>query len=135
MSNETTFRGEKIQYASLVQGNITRMSTASAIFKGFAATFLAGTVTIGFQDISPIVLGIMTLPLVGFLMLDVYYLQLEKSTDFFIQVYFRALMHVISVWMFLGYLIDNLKSELVDVLSPNRFACSMHLYLQLISHF
>lgn len=68
-----------IEYLSMIQSNISRMSTASAIFKGFAATVLAGVVTIAFRDISPVVLLLMFLPLLAFLMLDVYYLILEKK--------------------------------------------------------
>ena len=66
-------------YLSMIQGNVSRMATASAIFKGFAATIIAGIVTIAFDDINPWVLLVMALPIAAFLMLDVYYLSLEKK--------------------------------------------------------
>lgn len=69
---------DKTEHLSLIQGNIGRMSTSSALFKGFAATILAGVVTIAFRDIHTIVLLLMALPLLAFLMLDVYYLRLER---------------------------------------------------------
>lgn len=69
----------KPEYLSVIQSNISRMSTASALFKGFSATVLAGVVTVAFRDISPIVLLIMALPLLAFLMLDIYYLMLERK--------------------------------------------------------
>lgn len=75
--NEESFTS-KIEHLSLIQGNIGRMSTSSALFKGFAATILAGVVTIAFRDIHTMVLLLMALPLLAFLMLDVYYLRLER---------------------------------------------------------
>ena len=74
-----TVNNLKLEYLSMIQSNISRMSTASALFKGFSATVLAGVVTITFRDINPVVLIIMVLPLSAFLMLDVYYLILEKK--------------------------------------------------------
>ena len=69
----------KIAYLGMIQNNINRMATSSAIFKGFAATILAGVVTISFKEINPYVLLIMGLPLFSFLALDVYYLRLERA--------------------------------------------------------
>lgn len=72
----------KLEYMSMIQSNISRMSTASALFKGFAATVLAGIVTIAFGEINPVVLLTMVLPHLAFLMLDVYYLMLERKYRF-----------------------------------------------------
>ena len=79
MADDMSLNSVQIEYLSMIQGNISRMATASALFKGFAATVLAGVVTIAFRDINPIVLLLMLLPLLAFLMLDVYYLTLERK--------------------------------------------------------
>lgn len=79
MTTDVSTTSKQIEYLSMIQSNISRMSTASALFKGFAATVLAGIVTIAFRDINPVVLLLMLLPLLAFLMLDVYYLILERK--------------------------------------------------------
>ena len=79
MTNLADFSSMQIEYLAMIQNNISRMATASALFKGFAATVLAGVVTIAFRDINPVVLLLMFLPLLAFLMLDVYYLILERK--------------------------------------------------------
>ena len=54
------------------------MSTTSAIFKGFSATIITGISAVSFTEINKWVLFLAVLPIVCFLALDVYYLQLEK---------------------------------------------------------
>lgn len=69
----------KAQYLQMIQEPINRMSTNSAIFKGFAAN-----VAIGISDLLPVshkglVAFIPIAILLTFLMLDVYYLRIERK--------------------------------------------------------
>lgn len=70
---------DRVAYLQMIQGTIDRMSTTSAIFKGFCATIIAEIATVASSDISKWVLLIAVSLVVCFLMLDVYYLQLEKK--------------------------------------------------------
>ena len=69
----------KIAYLQMIQEPIGRMSTASAIFKGFAATIVAGIATISYCEVNTWVLGLSFVPVLLFALLDIYYLQLEKK--------------------------------------------------------
>lgn len=69
----------KIEYLQVVQETISRMSTISAIFKGFAATIVAGIASLTYKDINLLILGLSFIPVILFACLDVYYLQLEKK--------------------------------------------------------
>lgn len=86
--DEDSARGEKksmnkeksrVGYLQLIEGVISRMATASALFKGFTATVLAGVIAIAFKDMSVYVLGVMVLPMLGFLLMDLFYLGLERK--------------------------------------------------------
>lgn len=69
----------QVEYLSLIQNNISRMAGNSALMKGFAATFLAAVFGMAVAtDIEWHYLMIATVPIIGFISLDVYYLQLEK---------------------------------------------------------
>lgn len=70
---------DKLGYLQLIQEPICRMSTISAIFKGFAATIVAGIATISYTDINLFVLGLSFLPLLSFAVIDIYYLKLERK--------------------------------------------------------
>lgn len=70
---------EKLGYLQLIQEPICRMSTISAIFKGFAATIVAGIAMISYEEVNAVVLGLSFLPLLAFLALDIYYLKLERK--------------------------------------------------------
>ena len=72
----------KKEYLQLLQEPICRMSTISAIFKGFAATIVAGIAAISYSTINLLVLGLSFLPVVAFAILDVYYLKLERKFRF-----------------------------------------------------
>ncbi len=65
-------------YLQLLQEPIGRMSSMSAIFKGFSAAILAQVVTGSFSntDSSWVLLGLV--PIFFFFCLDVYYFRLEK---------------------------------------------------------
>ncbi len=70
---------DKLVYLQLIQEPICRMSTISAIFKGFAAAIVGGIAMISYSDISLVVLGLSFLPVFAFLILDIYYLKLERK--------------------------------------------------------
>ncbi len=46
----------KTEYLQMIQEPICRMSTISAIFKGFAATIVAGIATLTYTDVNTLVL-------------------------------------------------------------------------------
>lgn len=69
----------KIAYLQMIQEPISRMSTASAIFKGFAATIVAGIATLTYRDVNIWILGLSFMPVLLFTLLDIYYLKLEKK--------------------------------------------------------
>lgn len=68
----------KVIFLQMIQGTIDRMSTSSAIFKGFSATIIAGVSAISFSDVNSWVLLLSFAPVLCFLILDVYYLRLER---------------------------------------------------------
>ena len=72
----------KIEYLQMIQEPICRMSTISAIFKGFAATIVAGISLISYSTTSVLILGLSFLPVLAFVILDVYYLKLERKFRF-----------------------------------------------------
>lgn len=72
----------KAAYLQMIQEPICRMSTISAIFKGFAATIVAGVATLTYKDVNVWVLGLSFLPVLAFAILDVYYLTLERKFRF-----------------------------------------------------
>lgn len=69
----------KIEYLQMIQEPIGRMSTASAVFKGFSATIVAGISVVSYSDIESWILGLSFLPVLAFLLLDIFYLKLEKG--------------------------------------------------------
>lgn len=72
----------KKEYLQMLQEPICRMSTISAIFKGFAATIVAGISAISYASTNIWVLGLSFLPVLSFAILDVYYLKLERKFRF-----------------------------------------------------
>lgn len=70
---------DKIAHLQMIQGVIDRMSTSAAIFKGFAATIVTGIAAISFTEVSAWILLIAFLPVGCFLLMDTYYLKLEKQ--------------------------------------------------------
>lgn len=73
---------DKRAYLQMLQEPICRMSTISAIFKGFAATIVAGISVISYVSINIWILGLSFLPVLAFAALDVYYLKLERKFRF-----------------------------------------------------
>ena len=72
----------KIGYLQMIQEPICRTSTISAIFKGFAATIVAGISIISYSSTNTWVLGLSFLPVLAFAILDIYYLKLERRFRF-----------------------------------------------------
>lgn len=72
----------KVAYLQMIQESICRMSTISAIFKGFAASIVAGVASLTYRDINIWVLGLSFLPVLVFASLDIYYLTLERKFRF-----------------------------------------------------
>lgn len=73
---------KKVEYLQMIQEPICRMSTTSAIFKGFAATIVAGISVISYSTTNTWVLALSFLPILAFAMLDVYYIRLERKFRF-----------------------------------------------------
>ena len=72
----------KAEYLQIIQEPISRLSTSSAIFKGFAATIVSGIATLTYCDVNSTILGLSFVPVMLFALLDVYYLKLEKKYRF-----------------------------------------------------
>lgn len=69
----------KAMYLQMIQNTIDRMSTNAAIFKGFAASTVAGASILNQNEVILIVSIVYCLPLAAFLALDLYYLSLERK--------------------------------------------------------
>ena len=119
--------GEKIsisvegmtEYLQIVQEPICRMSTTSAIFKGFAATIVAGIATLSYNDVSLIVLGLSFVPVLLFAFLDIYYLALEKKYRYLYNQ-IRTGQHAVDFSMELTKDKKAAKARLIDcVKSPS----------------
>lgn len=78
-NNEELMNEKRISYLQMIQDNISRMSTSSAIFKGFASTIVVGVASLSFKEINTIVLILSFLPVVLFAILDIYYLRMERK--------------------------------------------------------
>lgn len=87
MDDKERFDDNTIQYLQMIQNIIDRMSTTSSIIKGFCATIVSGIFAISFTDISKWILLLIVIPILCFLILDIYYLRLEKC--------FRALYNAV----------------------------------------
>ena len=72
----------KTEYLQMIQEPINRMSTASAIFKGFAATIVSGIAALTYCDVNATILALSFVPVLLFVLLDIYYLKLEKKYRF-----------------------------------------------------
>lgn len=72
----------KTEYLQMLQEPICRMSTISAIFKGFAATIVAGISVISYSSTNVFVLTLSFIPVLAFAIMDVYYLKLERKFRF-----------------------------------------------------
>lgn len=73
-----SYSNKRITYLQMIQGAIERMSTVSAIFKGFAATVFTGMTAISFTEVKSLILLLSLIPVFCFALMDIYYLSLEK---------------------------------------------------------
>ena len=69
----------KSEYLQMLQEPICRMSTISAIFKGFVASIVAGISALCYESTNTWILGLSFLPVLAFAVLDIYYLKLERK--------------------------------------------------------
>ena len=90
------FDEKKIAYLQMIQEPISRMSTASAIFKGFAATVVAGIAALTYCEVNTWILTLSFVPVLLFLLLDIYYLKLEKRYRYLYEQV-RTDIHVVEV--------------------------------------
>lgn len=72
-------REGKIEYLQMLQEPIGRMSTISAVFKGFTATIVAGVVTVARSNMNILMILVSFLLILAFAILDIYYLKLERK--------------------------------------------------------
>lgn len=86
ITKKQEFKTEKIQYLQMLQSTISRMSTASALFKGFSATIVAGISLITYKEINISVMALSFLPVLVFFILDVYYLQIERRMRYWYEL-------------------------------------------------
>lgn len=70
---------KKVEYLQMIQEPIGRMSTTSAIFKGFSATLVVGMVTILDSKINIFSIISSIFFVIVFALLDTYYLSLERK--------------------------------------------------------
>lgn len=75
--NSLKYLNEKTIYLQMIQAAIGRMATSSAIIKGFSATILAGVSVLSYGSINWLVI-VSIMPIISFMILDIYYLQLER---------------------------------------------------------
>ena len=129
----------KIAYLQLIQEPICRMSTISAILKGFAATIVAGVSVITYSEINIWILILSFLPILAFAMMDIYYLKLERKYRFlYDQV--RLEKHEINFSMKLtsdtleiisarARIVDCIKSPSIYLFYPLMFAIPIAVLL------
>lgn len=119
ISDSVPLTPEKISYLEMIQEPIGRMSTASAIFKGFAATIVAGIAALTYCQVNTWVLALSFVPVLLFLMLDIYYLKLEKKYRYLYEQV-RTNAHVVDFSMTLTKDKKAAKARLWDcVKSPS----------------
>jgi len=104
-------------YLQLLQEPISRMSSSSAIFKGFSAAILAGLASASFKEISIGALFLGLLPIISFLFLDVYYLSLERKLKYRYQM-------VVEDKVYVDFSINTILSKQeIKVAKSNPFIC------------
>ncbi len=96
---ETVCHEDKIAHLQMIQGVIDRMSTSAAIYKGFAATVVTGIAAISFTEVSTWILLIAFFPVGCFLVMDTYYLKLEKQYRILYEKYGMKKSLRICLWI------------------------------------
>lgn len=96
---ETVCHEDKIAHLQMIQGVIDRMSTSAAIYKGFAATIVTEIAAISFTEVSTWILLIAFFPVGCFLVMDTYYLKLEKQYRILYEKYGMKKSLRICLWI------------------------------------
>lgn len=96
---ETVCHEDKIAHLQMIQGVIDRMSTSAATYKGFAATIVTGIAAISFTEVSTWILLIAFFPVGCFLVMDTYYLKLEKQYRILYEKYGMKKSLRICLWI------------------------------------
>ncbi|SDY47073.1 hypothetical protein SAMN02910264_02316 [Ruminococcaceae bacterium YAD3003] len=110
---------KKTEYLQMIQEPICRMSTISAIFKGFAATIVAGISTLSYSGINVTILILSFIPVLAFACMDTYYLILEKKYRYLYEQV-RSGKHRIDFSMDLTNNRKLAKARIIDcVFSPS----------------
>ena len=128
--NEKTRHEDKVVHLQMIQGVIDRMSTSAAIYKGFAATIVTGIAAISFTEVSAWILLIAFLPVICFLMMDTYYLKLEKQY----RILYEKIRNEKIVPDFQDVQIRNFMMQTrrgLNVCNPQASGCSMFPLLPL----
>lgn len=109
----------KVEYLQMIQEPICRMSTISAIFKGFAATIVSGIAAISYTDVNIWILALSFIPVFLFLALDIYYLKLERKYRYLYEQV-RTEAHEINFSMVLTKDNKAARARIVDcIVSPS----------------
>lgn len=124
---------DKISYLQMIQEPISRMSTSSAIFKGFSAAIVAGISALSYSDLNTWVLALSFIPVILFAFLDIYYLKLEKKyRDLYEKV--RIGKHEVNFSMNLTSDTKAAKARIYDCLkSPSIWLFHLPMILILIT--
>ena len=69
----------QVRYLEMLQGIVSRMAFNSFALKGWAVTLAAGILAISATGISKRYVLVALLPVIGFWLLDTYYLMLERQ--------------------------------------------------------
>lgn len=108
-----------IEYLQLIQEPICRMSTTSAIFKGFSATIVAGVASLNYSGMNNYILCLSFIPVLLFAFLDIYYLRLEKKYRYLYEEV-RTGKHAVNFSMELTKDTKAAKARVIDcVISPS----------------
>lgn len=126
----------KIEYLQMIQEPICRMSTISAIFKGFAATIVAGIAALTYDETNVWILGLSFVPVIVFSFLDIYYLKIEKKYRFLYEQV-RVGAHEIDFSMQLtrdnvvakSRILDCIKSPSIWLFYPIMFAILIIVFI------
>lgn len=116
---EVLISENKASYLQMIQEPISRMSTSSAIFKGFAAATIAGISAITYAEVSKWILALSFIPVILFFCLDLYYIKLEKQYRYLYELV-RTDAHVIDYSIKPPKDNSEAKSRIIDCLkSPS----------------
>lgn len=103
----------KSKHIDLIQNNISRMSNNSFMLKGWAVTILAAIFVLSAKESNAVFAFIAAIPVIGFWLLDSYYLQNERR--------YRILYN---------YVVKNDSDESLSLTMPKANRAEKTTYLQ-----